>query len=78
MTPKTILTSLREHREAAAYRRRLQQQLFVYASPAEIDDMLASLDGQDSLDADLMRDILFEKLAIHHRRTLHTRAPLCA
>ncbi len=78
-TAKTLIADLRERRQAAAHRRDLERQLSVYTASAEIEDLLASLDGEESTDAEIVRDILLDNLALNHRRaSVHNRAPLSA
>jgi hypothetical protein len=48
-------------RRARATRRDCERQLAPYVSPAEVQDMLATLRHQDGPEADLMRDVLFSK-----------------
>ncbi|MFN8097365.1 MAG: hypothetical protein U0Q21_03640 [Dermatophilaceae bacterium] len=79
MTAKSFITDIRDRHAAATHRRDLERQLSVYAAPAEIEDLLATLDGEEGTDADIVRDILLDNLASHHRRgSIHNRAPLSA
>ncbi len=54
----TVRDDLRERRQARAAQRTLRQELATYTTPADIDDLLGSLRGQDGPDADEIRDIL--------------------
>lgn len=67
MSIKNIRTSLRHHRAAVSARQDMLRQLSVYTTPAEIEDMLAAVDGHDSPDANLMREVLGDKLARAYR-----------
>lgn len=82
MSTKTIwhdLVVARNERKAArAQLRELQAALSVYTSPVEIEDMLATVEGQDSADADLVRTILTHNLAADRTHRAHLRAPIAA
>jgi hypothetical protein len=72
MTTSTLWTTvkdeLRERREARAARRALEADLAAYRTPADIEDLLASVDQEDSPEADLIRSILSENLRQYHAR----------
>jgi hypothetical protein len=66
-TPKLrILTGvrdeLRDRRQARAAYRALERDLASYSSPAEVDDLLAAVSGQDDEEAQAIRDILMSNL----------------
>ena len=77
MTTSTLWTTvkdeLRERREARAALNKLRADLEHYRTPAEIDDLLASVDAQDTPEAEMIRSILSENL-----RSYHARRPLSA
>ena len=54
----TVRDDLRERRQARSAQRTLRQELAAYTTPAEIDDLLGSLRGQDGPGADEIRDLL--------------------
>ncbi|WP_345207981.1 hypothetical protein [Fodinibacter luteus] len=75
MTTSTLWTTvkdeLRERREARAALNTLRADLAHYRTPHEIDDLLASVDAQDTPEAEMIRGILMENLrAYHQRRTV--------
>ncbi len=53
-----VRDELRERRGARAERRTLERELSVYSTRAEVDDLLASIEGEDTADADQIRSIL--------------------
>ena len=69
----TVKDELRERREARAALTKLRTDLQHYRTPAEIDDLLAAVDAQDTPEAELIRGILSENL-----RTYHSRAAVSA
>ena len=73
-----LIATHNERKAARAHVRELQDALAVYTSPVEIEDLLASVEGQDSDDADLVRDILTHNLSSTHRNRAHLRAPIAA
>ena len=66
-----VRDELRERREARRTRRSLQRELAAYSTRAEIDDLLAAIDGDDSAEAQEIRHILAVNL---HRRNPFTLA----
>lgn len=62
-----LVTAIREHREARLLRRQLEADLSVYSTPAEINDLLAALDRDDSAESEMMRQILSDNLVSFHR-----------
>ncbi|HYN67211.1 MAG TPA: hypothetical protein VES93_10010 [Ornithinibacter sp.] len=64
----TVKDELRERREARAALNKLRSDLQHYRTPADIDDLLASVDAQDTPEADLIRGILSENLRTYHSR----------
>src|SRR5215204_3554023 len=64
----TIRDELRERREAREALRKLRADLEHYRTPAEIDDLLASVDEEDTPEAELIRGILSENLRAYHSR----------
>ena len=64
----TVKDELRERREARAALKALEADLSHYRTPAEIDDLLASVDSEDSPDAELIRGILMDNLRSYHAR----------
>ena len=63
----TVRDELRERRQARSAQRTLREELATYTTPAEIDDLLGSLRGQDGPDADEIRDILTSSLQHRNR-----------
>ena len=61
-----VRDELRERRQARAAYRALERDLASYTTPAEVDDLLAALSGQDDPEAQAIRDILIGNL--HRRR----------
>ena len=64
----TVKDELRERRENRAALTRLRADLQHYRTPAEIDDLLAAVDTQDTLEAEMIRGILSENLRAYHSR----------
>jgi hypothetical protein len=69
----TVRDELRQRREARAHEHALRRELSAYTSPAEIDDLLATLDeqeerGSSATDAPLIRTILLDNLRLHYVR----------
>ena len=77
MTTSTLLTTvkdeLRERRNRREALNKLRGDLEHYRNPAEIDDLLAAVDSEDSLEAEMIRSILSDNL-----RAYHARRPLTA
>ena len=63
-----VLHELRERREARAALATLRADLQHYRTPGEIDDLLASVDAEDSPEAEMIRGILGENLRAYHSR----------
>jgi predicted ATPase len=72
MTTSTLWTTvkdeLRERREGREALNKLRADLEHYRTPADIDDLLASVDEQDTPEAELIRGILSENLRAYHSR----------
>lgn len=64
----TVKDELRERREARAAHTALRAELAHYRTPAEIDDLLMSVDAQDSPEAEQIRGILMDNLHAYHQR----------
>ncbi len=64
----TVKDELRERREARAALTRMRADLQHYRTPAEIDDLLATVDAQDTPEAEMIRGILSENLSAYHSR----------
>ena len=64
----TVKDELRERREARAALNKLRADLEHYRTPAEIDDLLASVDTQDTPEAEMIRGILSENLRSYYSR----------
>ena len=64
----TVKDELRERREGREALKRLRGDLEHYRTPAEIDDLLASVDAEDSPEAEMIRSILSENLRAYHSR----------
>ena len=64
----TVKDELRERRETRAARNALRADLANYRTPHEIDDLLASVDAQETPDAELIRGVLMENLSAYHQR----------
>ena len=72
MTTSALWTSvkdeLRARREARAALTTLRADLEHYRTPAEIDDLLACVDAQDTPEAEMIRGILSENLRAYYSR----------
>ena len=72
MTTSTLWTTvkdeLRERREGREALNRLRADLEAYRTPSDIDDLLASVDAEDTPEAELIRSILSENLRQYHAR----------
>ena len=64
----TVKDELRERRENRAALTRLRADLQHYRTPAEIDDLLAAVERQDTIEAEMIRGILSENLRGYHSR----------
>ena len=64
----TVKDELRERREARAALNKLRADLEHYRTPADIDDLLASVDAQDTPEAEMIRGILSDNLRAYHSR----------
>ena len=64
----TVKDELRERREAREALRRLRADLQHYRTPSDIEDLLASVDAQDTPEAEMIRTILTENLRAYHSR----------
>ena len=64
----TVKDELRERREARTARTALRADLAHYRTPSDIEDLLASVDGQDTPEAEMIRGILSENLRGYHAR----------
>jgi hypothetical protein len=67
----TVRDDLRERREAKTHERVLRAELAGYSTPAEIEDLLATLDtaessGEAVADAEVIRRILLNNLRTHY------------
>ena len=58
----SVRDDLRERRRARAQHRALQRELSAYTTAAEIDDLLAVIEGEDSVGANQVRAILGRNL----------------
>jgi hypothetical protein len=63
----TARDGLRERRQARAERRQLKRELASYTTRAEVDDLLASLSGQDKASIDEIRTIVVRNLQANQR-----------
>ena len=72
MNTSTIWTNvkdeLRERREARAAYNALRADLAHYRTPSDIEDLLATVDSQDTPEAELIRDVLMDNLRSYHQR----------
>lgn len=72
MTPSTLWTTvkdeLRERREARVALDTLRADLAHYRTPHEIDDLLASVDAQDTPESEMIRGVLMDNLRVYHQR----------
>ena len=64
----TVKDELRERREGRAALNQLRAELEHYRTPSDIEDLLASVDGQDTPEAEMIRGILSENLRSYHSR----------
>jgi hypothetical protein len=64
----TVKDELRARREAREALKTLRADLAHYRTPAEIEDLLASVDSEDSPEAELIRGILMDNLHAYHSR----------
>ncbi|HET7820406.1 MAG TPA: hypothetical protein VFL10_02685 [Ornithinibacter sp.] len=64
----TVKDELRERREARVALNQLRADLEHYRTPSDIDDLLASVDGEDTPEAEMIRGILSENLRSYHSR----------
>jgi uncharacterized protein YjiS (DUF1127 family) len=60
----SVRDELRERRQTRSERRSLERELSAYTTPAEIDDLLAVIENEDSLAADQVRAILGRNLQL--------------
>ena len=60
----SVRDELRERRQARTERRALEHDLSAYTKPAEIDDLLAVIENEDSFAADQVRAILGRNLQL--------------
>lgn len=58
---------LRQRRQARAQRRQLERELASYTTSAEVDDLLASLSGQDEASVAEIRALVVGNLQDSHR-----------
>ena len=72
MTTSTLWTTvkdeLRERREGRAALQQLRADLEQYRTPSDIEDLLASVDDEDTPEAELIRGILTENLRGYYAR----------
>ena len=72
MTPSTLWTTvkdeLRERREARVALDTLRADLSHYRTPHEFDGLLASVDAQDTPEAEMIRGVLMDNLRVYHQR----------
>ena len=64
----TVKDELRERREARAAHNALRADLAHYRTPSDIEDLLASVDTQDTPEAEIIRDVLMDNLRAYHQR----------
>jgi hypothetical protein len=64
----TVKDELRERREARAAHAALRADLAHYRTPSDIEDLLATVDNQDSPEAEIIRDVLMDNLRAYHQR----------
>ena len=64
----TVKDELRERREGREALRKLRADLQHYRTPADIEDLLASVDAVDTPEAEMIRSILSENLRSYHSR----------
>jgi hypothetical protein len=72
MTTSTLWTTvkddLRERRERRESLNRMRADLQHYRTPSDIDDLLASVDAEESPEAEMIRSILSDNLRSYHAR----------
>ncbi len=72
MTTSTLWTTvkdeLRERRENREALNRLRADLGQYRTPSDIEDLLATVEGEETPDAELIRGILSENLRTYYSR----------
>lgn len=61
----TVRDELRDRRQARAARRTLERELASYSTPAQVNDLLGSLHGQDDAAAQVVRDIVLRNELRH-------------
>jgi hypothetical protein len=61
----TVRDDLRERRQARTARRTLERELASYSTPAQVNDLLAALAGQDGDEAAEVRDIVLRNQLRH-------------
>ena len=61
----TVRDELRDRRQARAERRGLERELATYNTPAEVNDLLGSLHGQDDLKVEEIRTIVLRNQLRH-------------
>ena len=64
----TVKDELRERREARVALSQLRADLEHYRTPSDIDDLLASVDGEDTPEAEMIRGVLMDNLRAYHQR----------
>ena len=64
----TVKDELRERREGRAALQQLRADLEQYRTPSDIEDLLASVDDEDTPEAEMIRGILSENLRSYHAR----------
>ena len=69
----TVKDELRARREAREALKALRADLGNYRTPAEIEDLLASVDSEDSPEGEFIRGILMHNLHAHHSRQVASR-----
>jgi hypothetical protein len=62
----TVRDELRERRQARAARRTLERELASYSTPAQVNDLLGSLRGQDDNATAQVREIVLRNQFRHH------------
>src|SRR4051794_35244450 len=62
----TVRDELRERRTARANRRSLERELATYSTPAQINDLLGSMRGQDEAAVEAVRSIVLTNSARQH------------
>src|SRR6478752_3193117 len=70
----TVKDELRERREGREALNRLRADLQHYRTPSDIDDLLASVDSEDTPEAEMIRSILSENLRGYHAPRSASRA----